>query len=47
MSDNWLSHWLASLPGIVAAALVVGFLYLATVLVPALIESAPWEEWLW
>ncbi len=43
---NRLSEWLYCLPGFVAAALVVGGLFVATVLVPALIEVAPWGEWL-
>lgn len=42
-----IERWLESLPGWAAAAVLVGILVLATVLVPALIESAPWEEWLW
>lgn len=43
---NRLSEWLYCLPGFLAAALVVGFLYLATVLAPALIEAAPCGGWL-
>jgi len=43
---NRLSEWLDCLPRFIAAALVVGFLFVATVVIPALIEAAPWEEWL-
>lgn len=45
-NNDRFGAWLNCLPGFVAAALVVGFLYLATILMPALIEVAPWEEWL-
>jgi hypothetical protein len=37
---------LACLPEWLAALLLVNFLFLAIVILPALIEVAPWEEWL-
>ena len=41
-----IERLLASLPEWLAALVLVGLLFVATVVLPALIEAAPWEEWL-
>jgi len=40
-----IERWLEALPGWAAAAVLVGILVLATIVIPALIEMAPWEAW--
>ena len=40
-----IERLLASLPEWLAALVLVGLLFVATVVLPALIEAAPWEEW--
>jgi len=41
-----IERLLASLPDWLAALVLVSLLFLAIVILPALIEVAPWEEWL-
>ena len=43
---NNITRWLDGLPDWLAALIAVGFLFVATTVLPALIEAAPWEEWL-